>query len=158
MAIEKEWRCRAHGEFVNASGKCPGGCRRDWVVREIRTAPAFRRSGAMRFVDKQLQGIAAENGLSDMRVDPKDGNSVMDREMRKRELASRALEKQTGAKIPRQHWGEVPHAAPGFSRDPKITRPQVSASQFGTQKSAAAEFYKTPPPPPRPIIVGQPKD
>lgn len=153
-----EMVCAAHGPYESEAKSCPYGCVSQWQRQEIRTAPAYRRSGSMRFVDQQLAAIAAENGLSDMRVDPRDGNSVMDRELRRRELARRSDEKRTGAKIPRQHWAEVPHAAPGFSRDPKVSVPTVNAARFGTKVSAAADFYKNPPPPPHPIIVGTPKD
>lgn len=158
MAIVKEFYCRAHGEFESTTGRCPSGCAASIVQREIRTAPAYRRSGTLKFIDQQLSLIAAENGLSDMRVDPRDGNSVMDREMRRRELEKQAFEKKTGAQLPRLHWADVKHAEAGFSRNPKIAVPKVDASAFGTKPSAAADFYKSPPPPPRPIFVGKPRD
>lgn len=150
--------CSAHGEVENTKISCPYGCPRSFVRQEIRTAPAFRRSGAMRFVDQQLTAIAKENGLSDMRVDPKDGRSVAEREQRRRELETQKVEKQTGLSMRRQHWAQVQHAKPGFARDPKINVPTVNASQFGTKPSAAADFYKSPPPPPRPVFIGTPKE
>lgn len=140
-----ELRCRAHGEIENSAKRCPHGCPADWVTQEIRTPPAYRRSGKMRFVDQQLKGIAQDAGLSDLKNDPKAGLSVLD-------CVKKTPEQQ------RPRWGEVPHAAPGFSRDPKAEVPKISGQNFGTQPSSASKFYETPPPPPRPQFVGRPRD
>lgn len=144
MPITKEYRCKAHGPFEAFEPKCPGGkCPKSWIVQEIRTAPAYRRSGKMRFIDDQLKGIARDAGLSDMRTgDP--GESVLSK-----------VKKTPADLMPR--WGEVPHAAPGFSREGGKA-PVVSASTFGTQPSAASKIWESPPPPPKPIYQGRPKD
>lgn len=142
MAVLKEWRCKAHGAFESTKKRCPSGCPESWVVQEIRTPPAYRRSGRMKWVDEQAKAIAKENGLSDMKADPKANISVL--EAAKRSGQSR--------------WVDVPHAAPGFSRDPNAKVPTVSGANFGTAHQAPFSVTQTPPPPPRPIFQGRPKD
>lgn len=63
MAVTKEWRCLAHGEFDGAEGVCPRGC--TTVVREFRTAPAGR-SAKTKTSDQALERLAKRFGLSDM--------------------------------------------------------------------------------------------
>lgn len=132
MPIVKEWRCAAHGEFENSTGKCPSGCPRSMVVQEIRTPPAYRRPGKMAWIDRQMQGIAADAGLTDMKSDGKAGVSVLANEMRRKELAGQAQQKKTGGKPLFPTWLDVPHAAPGFSRQKDAKVPTINAGQFGT--------------------------
>lgn len=81
MAVLKEFVCQAHGafeEFVQQDEvpKCPRGCSKRFVKREFRTAPAIRNvvTGRMDNIQKDL---AHDFGLSDMKVNRDDGNSVM---------------------------------------------------------------------------------
>lgn len=63
MAVNKEWRCLAHGAFEGAEGVCPHGC--TTVVREFRTAPAAK-SAKTKNSDKALENLARRFGLTDM--------------------------------------------------------------------------------------------
>lgn len=144
MPIMKEWRCRGHGPFENATGKCPGGCSKSLVTREFRTAPSLRRSGTMKFIDQQLVGIAKDNGLTDLRHGG-EGTSVLE--------TMKPLSDHV-----RPRWGDVPHAKPGFSREEGGKPMTVNAATFGTKPSAISQHYNTPPPPPHPIFVGKPRD
>lgn len=76
MAILKEFRCKAHGEFESYSPKCPYGCSDRFVEREIRSVPAYH-NGRTANTDRNLRGLAEQAGLTDMRNDPKSGESVM---------------------------------------------------------------------------------
>jgi hypothetical protein len=155
MPIEKEWTCAGHGPFENASGKCPVCKNKLLVTREIRTAPAFRRSGNMRWVDRQLKEIAAENGLTDMRNDGKAGLSVMDMELRKRQLAA-AKAADASPNDPRKvgGWVKVPHAPAGFSRT-GAQAPTVSGATFGTPHSFGFQPGPGTVPQPKPMIVAK---
>ena len=153
MPIIKEWRCLAHGAFENATGKCKRGCPQDWITREIRTAPSYRRSGRMRFVDEQLKGIASDHGMTDLSNDPKSNESVLQRMLSKKRLQSQDV-------MP--HWVEVPHAKPGFSQEGSAAVPTVNGAQFGTVtgRDILGDIPKPPVsfPKPRPIYVGKSKD
>ena len=63
MAVTKEFRCLAHGEFDGSEPVCPKGC--TTVVREFRTAPAGK-SSKTKGVDRTLASLAARFGFSDM--------------------------------------------------------------------------------------------
>lgn len=158
MAIMKEWRCEAHGEFENTTGKCPGGCDKSLVAQEFRTAPRIRRSGAMKFVDDQLKGIAADHGLSDMRNDGKGGLSVMAMENRRRQLAA-AKAMDANPQDPRKvgGWVDVPHAKPGFSRSGDKS-PVISGADFGTRHSSDLKLGEGSLPPLKPMIVARTRD
>lgn len=98
--ILREWRCAAHGEFSNRSGRCPRGCSKRFVVQEFRTAPAIKH-GRTTGADRELNQLAASYGMTDIH-NGADGESVMQM-MRK---------KPTHAPT----WGTVEHAAPGWSQ------------------------------------------
>ena len=151
MAIVKEWRCRAHGDFENASGKCPSGCPKSFVVQEIRTAPAYRRPGKMRWVDNQMRGIARDAGLTDMRSDGKAGISVLAADQRRKQVAAENQSRRDGSDVKTYpHWVDVKHAAPGFSQR-KEQAPVVSNATFGTRHANAVPYGKIPAP--RPMFV-----
>jgi hypothetical protein len=152
MPIVKEWNCRAHGEFENASGKCPSGCPKSFVVQEIRTAPAYRRPGKMKWVDQQMRGIAADAGLTDMRSDGKAHISVRAADQRRKELAAQAKMKRDGpaGRNTMPHWVDVKHAQAGFSQR-KEAAPTVSGADFGVRHQNAVPWGKIPAP--RPMIV-----
>jgi hypothetical protein len=101
MALLREWRCAAHGEFSNKSGKCPHGCSKRFVVQEIRTAPGFHSAGSKR-VDSELKGLAADYGMSNIKTG-NEGESVMQALRRSDPTSAMPT------------WGKVDHAAPGFS-------------------------------------------
>ena len=122
MAVLKEYRCAAHGEFEATEAECPHGCSPRFVVQEFRTAPAVRSNGT-NIVDTEMQNLSKAYGLSDIK-NGVEGESVM-MNLRK---------KPTN----RPSWGEVPHAQPGFSRRPADAPenwtpevPRVSAESLG---------------------------
>lgn len=150
MAIIKEYRCAAHGPFDSTTGKCPSGCRKSMVVREIRTAPAYRRPGKMAWTDTQMRAIAAENGLTDMRSDGKAGVSVRADALRRKQLAAEREAKRTGGRVLHPHWVDVPHSAPGFSRRKEQVK-TVDGSMFGVVHKNDVPWDQIPKP--RPFIV-----
>jgi len=82
MAVLKEFACAAHGpfeEFVSDDEipRCPMGCSKRFVVREIRTAPTGRQvvTGTM---DRLQREFADQYKLPDIKVDKEPGQSVMD--------------------------------------------------------------------------------
>ena len=108
MAILKEYRCKAHGEFEAYAPECPYGCSARFVEREFRTAPAYHDGKTAR-TDRNLRGLAEQAGLTDMRNDPKSGESVM------------AATKRGNFK---PQWGAVPEG-------------KVGAADFGVQPDNA---------------------
>lgn len=69
--VLKEYRCLAHGDFEAYKEICPHGC--DTVERVFRTA--FSINGTAKNIDKTLDTLAADYGMTDMRNDM---GSVMD--------------------------------------------------------------------------------
>jgi hypothetical protein len=63
MAVIKEWRCLAHGNFESAVAVCPHGC--GTVIRDFRTAPGTR-SEKTKTSDRALDRLAARYQLTDM--------------------------------------------------------------------------------------------
>ena len=108
MAILKEFNCRAHGNFEAYSPVCPYGCSERFVDRVILTAPAYHTGRTAR-TDRNLRGLAEQAGLTDMKNDPKSGESVMSSIKR-------------GAH--NVQWAGVPEG-------------QVSAANYGVQPDAA---------------------
>ena len=104
MAILREYRCKAHGEFEAYAPECPYGCSARFVTVEIRTAPAYH-NGRTANTDRNLRGLAEQAGLTDMKNDPKSGESVMDG-VRRGNFAAQ--------------WGKTPEG-------------KVSAADFGVQ-------------------------
>lgn len=99
MAILKEYRCAAHGEFEAHTPECPHGCSPRFVKQEIRTPPAFKSNGTRR-VDTELDNLAQSYGLSDI-ANGADGESVMQTLRKKPEFTP--------------SWGQVRHEPPGWS-------------------------------------------
>jgi hypothetical protein len=133
MAVLKEFRCAIHGEFESVSKKC-SDCGNDlFVTQEIRTAPAFK-GRSTKFIDGQLREIADDYGLTDMRNDVKGGVSVAQARLNRL------------SKVERPRWGEVPHAQPGFSRDPNAEVPKVTAESMGFVETPASKMNFPPPP------------
>lgn len=144
MAIVKEWRCEAHGEFENANGKCPGGCPSDWVHREFRTAPAAR-SAVMGHTDRELRNLANDYGLSDIKND-KDGSSVM-----------QSLKRPEGDIKPK--WGDISKtwSPPGWSQRGEKPQSMTVPGTFGNhlQGQNGLEGFKFGQPMPK--FVGKPR-
>jgi hypothetical protein len=130
MGVLREWRCSGHGEFESEDNVCPTCGHAFFVKQEIRTAPAYQRKN-MKIIDGIFRGIAQDNGLTDLKNDPKAGVSVLE-----------AMKKMDDISKPR--WGPVEHAKPGFSRDKDATVPTITAESMGYVPTAAANM-KFPP-------------
>lgn len=141
MAIVREFCCRAHGPFESKRQhpRCPRGCSAKFVVQEFRTAPPLLGARTKR-IDAELSNLAKSYGLSDLKTDGKD--SVMT-----------SLRKRPDFK---PLWGQVPHAQSGFSRDPNISVPTVTAQQFGAQPGVNIQSMKPLFPGPKPILAAPP--
>ncbi len=143
MAILREFRCRAHGPFESkrTNPRCPRGCSPKFVVQEIRSAPAYIGARTQR-IDKELGNLAQSYGMSDIATNGED--SVMTTLRKQKQFSHKPL------------WGEVPHAQPGFSQDPKIAVPTVTAQQFGAQPGVNIAAMKPLFPGPKPILAAPP--
>jgi hypothetical protein len=139
MAITREWRCAAHGEFENASGRCPRGCSKRFVVQEFRTAPAIK-SGLTKHRDGTVQSLADSYGMSDI-ANGKDGESVM----------------QTLRKRPNfaPTWGQVDHAKPGWSSRGESAK-TVSPAAYGAPAENRLAEVKPILSGPKPLLAHQP--
>ncbi len=65
MAVMKEWRCMAHGDFDSTEQACPRGCGAGMVERVFRTPPSIQSQG-YRNINASLQDTAAQFGLRNM--------------------------------------------------------------------------------------------
>ena len=93
--------------------------------REIRTAPGLK-GDRTKAADWAVNALAEDFGYSDIQNSPSQTNSVAE------------WQTKTGRTVSsKPQWIEVPHAAPGFSRDASIAVPKVNAQQFGTQPDSA---------------------
>lgn len=99
MAINKEYRCLAHGAFESSAktAVCQYGC--TTVVREFRTAPGTRSDKTKRS-DNALNRMAARYGLTDMSA--KTGSVAGDRMAKQRGFG------QIGGQDFTPHWGTIP--------------------------------------------------
>ena len=106
MATLREWKCRAHGEFSNKTGKCPHGCGRRFVVQEFRTAVAVH-GGTAKSIDGHLQGLADTYKMSDI-ASTREGESVMQNLKRGQRMDAKS------------QWGaiSVPHSPAGWTQQP----------------------------------------
>lgn len=127
MAIIKEWACAAHGEFEGAEGICPWGCSSRFVRQEIRTAPAYH-DGRTKRVDRELEALARDYGMTDIRSD-KDSGSVM-QQMQK-----------TKPEELQPFWKEVPHNQPGWTKRGEA-QTKYGASDLGLQGDAVLQQVK----------------
>lgn len=116
MAILKEFRCAAHGEFESTEHACPQGCPARFVVQEFRTAPHFH-NGRTANIDRTLDGLAESVGLTDM---SNRNGSVMN--------SQRARQGDGPDFSPK--WLDIPHATPGWSRRGE-TSPVVGVDSIG---------------------------
>lgn len=129
MAVIKEWKCAAHGEFEGPEQKCPFGCPKRFVVQEFRTAAAVH-DGTTAYTDATLRGLADSVGLTDM---SNRNGSVMN------------SQRPTGPKgldfSPK--WVDIPHASPGWSQRQEQS-PVVHAGEIGnmTAGNVVDEFKK----------------
>jgi hypothetical protein len=138
MAVLKEYRCAAHGEFEASKPKCPHGCSTRFVSQEFRTAPAMKSQGTKR-VDRELQNLATDYRMSDIRNGP-NGESVMETLRKKPQAAPM--------------WGDVQHAAPGFSQ--RGDAATFSPGSIGVQGGNGLAGVKPMLHAPRPAFVNKP--
>jgi hypothetical protein len=125
MAIIKEWRCAAHGEFEGPEGICPRGCPKRFVVQEIRTPPAYH-DGRTANIDRTLDGLADSVGLTDL---SNRNGSVMN-----------SQRKSQGPDFsPR--WFDIPHATPGWSQREGEKSPVVMAGEMGMQPANVVDVF-----------------
>lgn len=66
MAAIFDWMCDAHGHFEGPVGKCPHGCGAGMVKKVWLKAPGIQTSGKTKFIDKQMNAMAKEFGMTDM--------------------------------------------------------------------------------------------
>lgn len=138
MAVLKEYRCAAHGEFEATKPKCPHGCSPRFVSQEIRTAPAMK-GNSTRNMDAIQQDLATSYRMSDIR-NSANGDSVMTTLRKNPQTAP--------------SWGDVQHAKPGFSRrgDAQVFTP----SSMGLQGDNALAGVKPMLTGPTPRFVNKP--
>jgi hypothetical protein len=117
MAILKEYRCAAHGEFESTEHACPLGCPARFVVQEIRTPPAYH-DGITRNTDQTLRQLADEHGLTDM---SNRNGSIMN---------SQRPQSSDGPDFSPK-WLDIPHATPGWSRREGEKSPVVAMDSMG---------------------------
>lgn len=130
MAVIREWKCAAHGEFENEDGRCPDGCPKRFVVQEFRT-PAAIHDGTTAYTDATLRGLADSVGLTDM---SNRNGSVMNSQ--KPNPQNRGLDFAP-------KWVDIPHASPGWSqreeRSPVVTPQEIGGM---TGANVIDEFKK----------------
>ena len=66
MAALFDWMCDAHGHFEGHVGKCPHGCGAGMVKKVWLKAPGIRTSGNTKFIDRQLDAMSKDFGMTDM--------------------------------------------------------------------------------------------
>lgn len=130
MAVMKEWRCAAHGPFESPTQSCPHGCSPSFVRREIRTVPGHVGTKTKR-ADWAINALAEDFGYSDIQGSPSRTNSIAEYATKNRKVKATP------------EWAEVPHAEPGFSRDPNIAVPKVNPQQFGMAPETGAQALLT---------------
>jgi hypothetical protein len=126
MAIVKEYRCAAHGEFTATKPKCPRGCSPRFVTQEIRTAPAFR-SGSTKVADTELRNLSRTYGLSDIPT-VAEGESVMQQLRKKPNFAPT--------------WGQVDHAEAGWSQREGEKPKTFALGPHGVQPGVSIDSVK----------------
>jgi hypothetical protein len=107
MAVLHDYRCKSHGLYEAYAPKCPYGCSARFQSLEFNQAPSYH-NGRTANTDRNLRGLAEQAGLTDMKNDPKSGESVM-AGVRRGNFAAQ--------------WGGVPEG-------------KVSAADYGVQGDA----------------------
>lgn len=126
MAVWKEFKCAAHGEFEGVEPICPHGCSARFVTREIRSAPGIR-GDRTKAADWAINALAEDFGYTDIQNSPSRTNSVAEFATKNGKLIKAA-----------PSWGEVQHAAPGWSqKGAKAEVPIVRGANFGTVEDSA---------------------
>lgn len=151
MAVTLELRCEAHGAFEHHEKKCPWGCPDSFVVQEFRTPPRIKH-GKTKFVDQQLQGLAQDFGLTDIR-NGKDGESVM-QTLNKGKTGTIDVQGQEIQVAP--YVVPLSHPAPGWSQRGEKANKVSPASLIGTpgENSSSAIVKNMKPKPP--VFVNAP--
>jgi len=151
MAITLELRCVAHGPFENHEKKCLWGCPDGFVTQEFRTPPRIKH-GKTKFVDQQLQGLANDFGLSDIR-NGKDGESVMET-LKKGKPGTINVQGQEVQVAP--YTVPIEHSAPGWSQRGEKASKVSASSLIGTPgENHASSIVKTMKPK-APVFVNPP--
>ena len=65
MAVYHDYNCIAHGLFESKTGLCPHGCGKAMSTKVYINPPAYH-GGRTASIDRTLQGLAKDHGLSDM--------------------------------------------------------------------------------------------
>lgn len=65
MAVLHDWKCMAHGVFESTTGRCPHGCGKG-MTEIIYLKPPGMVTGRTRGIDRTLQTLANDHGLTDM--------------------------------------------------------------------------------------------
>jgi hypothetical protein len=139
MPILKEYVCAAHGPFEAFEPECEYGCSPRFVRQEFRTAPGYKSERTSNS-DKTIDSLAKDYGMTNM--SNRDGESVMQRMRR---------EPQT-----RPTWGQVAHAAPGFSNGGKPLT--FNPASMGVQAENVLGSVQPMLSKPKPMFVGKPRD
>ncbi len=141
MAVLNDYNCIAHGTFESFTGQCPYGCSRELVEVVHLKAPGHL-TGRTKGIDKTLQGLAKDHGLSDMNNHGgTTGAFIMDPSMAKadRELQARMQGNQTFA-------GKFGDGGVG---------PTLASNGFVGDNALNNDFVKANVQPIRPNIVGK---
>lgn len=99
MAVLNDYECKMHGHFEAFERKCPHGCGRS-IVKLVFLKPVGTQSIKTKYVDRELNAIARDYKLTDIKAKRDSGTSCMT------ELG------RTGAG---SNWVDVPHNNPGWS-------------------------------------------
>jgi hypothetical protein len=135
----KEFVCAAHGPFEARDAKCPHGCSKRFVRQEFRT-PVGTRSPGTKGLDREIRQLATDYRLPDIRTSD-NGQSVM-QNLRKNPTHAPS-------------WGNVEHAAPGFSSRGEQAK-TFNPGSMGVQGSNAVQPLKPIFSGPRPLLVNRP--
>jgi hypothetical protein len=133
MPILKEYSCAAHGPFEAFEAECPYGCSPRFVSQEFRT-PVGTRSDVTAKTDKTFDALASDFGMTNM--GNRGGESVMEHLRRSPQT--------------RPTWGNVQHAAPGYSQRGEEAKKFAPAQVAGNVPVASWNLPK-----PQPVVVGR---
>ena len=141
MAVLNDYNCLAHGVFQSFTGHCPHGCSREMSSVIHLQAPGIV-SGRTKGIDKTLQGLARDHGLTDMNNhNGTTGAFIADPSMAKadRELQARMHGNQTFA-------GRFGDGGVGAT---------LASNGFVADNALSNDVVKSMIQPPKPNIVGQ---
>lgn len=138
MSVLNDYECKMHGVFEAFERKCPSGCSRRFVSQVFLKAPGTRSYNTAR-IDRELNHIAKDYGLTDIRAGKDDGESCMTK---------------LGRDGKGTEWVNVPHAKAGWSQRQGETAPVYNIQTIGADPGATPGFKPGDFAPPVPKIVG----